>query len=252
MTSKLEKEKTNNQDSNSNKSKNHVSTCLVTQEKEKQNKKDNSDLYQEYTENKLLNKVWSINSDEKQHILIGVTGSIAAIKLPIIIQGLLAYKNVEIQIVYTSSANQFFDLEEIKKYGIPIWTDGDEWKSWKKCGDPILHIELRRWAHLLLLTPLSANSLSKIANGICDNLLLCILRAWSPNLAIFAAPSMNTLMWQHPLTKRHIQFIHETLPYIKFIEPIEKTLACGDTGIGAMAEPTEIINRVVQHLALHT
>lgn len=125
-------------------------------------------------------------------------------------------------------------------------------KLWKKYGDPILHIELRRWAHLLLITPLSANSLSKIANGICDNLLLCILRAWSPDLTIFAAPSMNTLMWQHPLTQKHIQFIHKTLPYITFIQPIEKTLACGDTGIGAMAEPAEIVNRVVHHLALLT
>ncbi|QSL66011.1 hypothetical protein MERGE_003148 [Pneumocystis wakefieldiae] len=226
MASKHEKEGTNNKDCGLERQGKNASTCSVEQEKEKN---DNSELYQEYTENKLLNTAWSSDSDKKRHILIGVTGSIAAIKLSAIIQGLLAYKNVEIQIVYTSSANQFLDLEEIRKYGIPAWTDGDEW-------------ELRRWAHLLLITPLSANSLSKIANGICDNLLLCILRAWSPDLTIFAAPSMNTLMWQHPLTQKHIQFIHKTLPYITFIQPIEKTLACGDTGIGAMAEPAEIIN----------
>ncbi|KTW26715.1 hypothetical protein T552_02721 [Pneumocystis carinii B80] len=252
METKYEKEKTNSQDYNSNRSENYDSTCLIAQEEEKLDKNNNSDLYQEYIENEPLNKIWSINSDIKRHILIGVTGSIAAIKLPIIIQGLLKYKNVEIQIVYTSSANQFFDLQEIKKYNIPTWTDGDEWELWKKYGDPILHIQLRRWAHLLLLIPLSANSLSKIANGICDNLLLSILRAWSPNLTIFAAPSMNTLMWQHPLTQKHIQFIQQILPHIQFINPIEKTLACGDTGMGAMAEPTEIINRVVLHLALST
>lgn len=219
---------------------------------EKKKISDKSEIYQSHMEKDILIKNQLSALNEKKHILIGVTGSIAAIKLPIIIEKLLTYKNVEIQIVYTMSATRFFDRNEIERYGIRTWTDDDDWKYYKKYNDPILHIELRRWAHLLLLTPLSANSLSKIANGLCDNLLSCILRAWSPNLPVLAAPAMNTLMWKHPLTQKHLQFIQETLPYIEFIGPIEKTLACGDKGMGGMEEPNKIIDRVVHHLALCT
>lgn len=53
-----------------------------------------------------------------------------------------------------------------------------EWELWKKRGDPVLHIELRKWADFLLVAPLSANSLAKISNGLCDNLLTLVCRAW--------------------------------------------------------------------------
>lgn len=56
--------------------------------------------------------------------------------------------------------------------------DEDDWRSWQKVGDPVLHIELRRWADVLLLAPLSANTLAKAASGLCDNLLTCVVRAW--------------------------------------------------------------------------
>ena len=59
-----------------------------------------------------------------------------------------------------------------------IHFDEEEWEAWKKRGDPVLHIELRKWAHVLLITPLSANTLAKISNGICDNLLTQVCRAW--------------------------------------------------------------------------
>jgi len=65
--------------------------------------------------------------------------------------------------------------------------DEDDWRSWKTVGDDVLHIELRRWADIMVIAPLSANTLAKVANGMCDNLLTCVVRAWD---------------WQKPLLVR--------------------------------------------------
>ena len=67
-------------------------------------------------------------------------------------------------------------------------------------GDDVLHIELRRWADLLLIAPLDANTLGKLAAGLADNCLTCVWRAWDPDRPVVLAPAMNTLMWRHPLT----------------------------------------------------
>ena len=69
----------------------------------------------------------------------------------------------------------------------------------------MLHIELRRWADLLLIAPLDANTLAKLAAGLADNCLTCVWRAWDPARPVVLAPAMNTLMWQHPLTARRLR-----------------------------------------------
>ena len=144
----------------------------------------------------------------------------------------------------------------------PVLGDEDEWKAWQKVGDKVLHIELRRWADLLVISPCSANTLAKISNGLCDNLLTCIVRAWdlqhapdsspylpspnlpSPNLPpllaypLLVAPAMNTLMWSSPFTSRHLTTL--TALGATIIDPVSKRLACGDIGLGAMAEPGDI------------
>lgn len=79
----------------------------------------------------------------------------------------------------------------------------DEWSLWNERGDPVLHIELRRWADVFVISPLDANTMGKIANGICDNLLTCVARAWDPKMPLLFAPAMNTMMFDHPLTKEH-------------------------------------------------
>ena len=82
-----------------------------------------------------------------------------------------------------------------------VWfTDADEWGGWKSRSDPVLHIELRKLAKIFLIAPLSANTMAKFANGLCDNLLTCVFRAWdfnSPEMfgSVIVAPAMNTFMY---------------------------------------------------------
>lgn len=129
-----------------------------------------------------------------------------------------------------------------------LWTTADEWSSFKEIGDPILHIELRRWADIVLIAPCSANTLAKLNAGICDDLLTSFMRALSSNTPTVLFPAMNTLMWDHPLTAKHVQGARE-LGY-EVMGPVEKKLACGDTGRGAMTEWSDIVQLVVDKFAL--
>lgn len=110
---------------------------------------------------------------EKRNILIGVTGSVAAIKVGEFIEGLkdIAIKNnieIEIKIVATNSAKNFFnDLV----MGLILKCE-DEFNNWKAVGDDVFHISLRQWADLYIILPLTANTLAKLSNGLCDNVLV--------------------------------------------------------------------------------
>lgn len=85
---------------------------------------------------------------------------------------------------------------------LQVLKDEDEWSCWSKREDPVLHIDLRKWADVLLVAPLSANTLAKLANGLCDNLLTCVARAWDFSRPLLVAPAMNTLMWESPFTAK--------------------------------------------------
>ncbi|KAF0383908.1 phosphopantothenoylcysteine decarboxylase-like protein [Gigaspora margarita] len=169
-------------------------------------------------------------SQKKINILIGATGSVASIKIPILVQSLHQYENVEIKVVSTDNALHFFDKESLtKELGVEVTTDADEWKAWSKMSDPVLHIEYRNWADIFVIAPLDANTLGKVANGLCDNLITCILRAWDMTRPVVVCPAMNTFMWDHPFTSTHLRILNEQLGF-QVIPPISKKLACGDMG----------------------
>jgi phosphopantothenoylcysteine decarboxylase len=205
-------------------------------------------------------------------IVLGVTGSVAAIKTPALFTALLALGH-EVRIVATEPALYFFDSAELASpsavgqtiaAGRVLFRDHDEWPApGYKRGDPVLHIEFRNWADLLIVAPLDANTLAKFALGLCDNFLTCLFRAWDFSRPVILAPAMNTLMWQSALTCRHLGQIlldHGTLSALPsdfrlehadehfarhaskliLIPPQSKRLACGDVGMGAMAEVTRI------------
>ncbi|KAM9375116.1 LOW QUALITY PROTEIN: phosphopantothenoylcysteine decarboxylase [Phaethornis superciliosus] len=173
------------------------------------------------------------------HLLVGVTGSVAALKLPLLIEELLKIPGLEVKVVTTERAKHFYSAQEIP---VTLYSDEDEWQLWRSRSDPVLHIELRRWADLMLVAPLDANTLAKLANGICDNLLTCVIRAWDLRKPLLFCPAMNTAMWEHPLTAQQVEQL-KGFGYIE-IPCVVKKLVCGDEGRGAMAEVGTIVERV--------
>ena len=211
-------------------------------------------------------------NDGKHHVLLAATGSVATIKLPLIAKALTDSDNVSVRVILTPSAENFLqgqakeqpDIEQVDQLlGIDaVYHDGDEWaKPWVR-GDPILHIELRRWAHVLVIAPLSANSLAKIVNGMSDSLVTSVVRAWDTTgmidgkrKRIFVAPAMNTAMWQHPVTTKQIRVLEKDWGndqggWFYVLRPVQKALACGDNGNGAMMEWTQIVQQVRRHLGV--
>ena len=122
-----------------------------------------------------------------------------------------------------------------------VLTDEQEW-SWERMGDPVLHIELRRAADLLLVCPASADVMAKISLGIADSLFLSVVRAWDFGKPAILCPAMNTVMYEHKLTLTH----EEALVSMGFsiIAPVSKQLACNDVGKGALASVEDIISAV--------
>ncbi|HLD45299.1 MAG TPA: flavoprotein [bacterium] len=178
------------------------------------------------------------------NILLGVTGSVAATLTPKLVQGFQVCDHT-VQVVATQSSKYFFSPSSL---GVKVWLDGYEWLGVEyQKGQHIAHIDLTKWADVLVIAPLSANTMAKLANGLCDNLPTCVFGAWDQTKPVVLAPAMNSNMWTNPVTRRHMQALSELVTYglrLKFASPIEKTLACCDTGIGAMAEIHTIIDTV--------
>lgn len=174
-------------------------------------------------------------------VLLGVTGSVAAIYTAEMVQDLAAAGH-EVKVVATESAVHFFDPAVV-----PVIRDADEWSADRyRRGDAVLHIELRRWADVLLIAPLDANTLAKFALGLCDNCLTCVYRAWDRTRPIVLAPAMNTLMWEHPATSRHLAQVDADMGNVRIVPPQTKKLACDDVGLGAMASRPDIVAAIAR------
>src|SRR5437868_831419 len=142
------------------------------------------------------------------NVLLGATGSVAAVRVPALYDALTADGHA-VKVVATDAAAYFFDPAAVGPAGT-VHRDADEWPGDRYVRDaPVLHIELRKWADLFLIAPLDANTLAKLANGMADNCLTCVWRAWDPNRPVILAPAMNTLMWENPLTMRHLRQLAE-------------------------------------------
>jgi phosphopantothenoylcysteine decarboxylase len=214
------------------------------------------------------------------NVLLGVTGSVAALLTPDL-DGALKGAGHQVKVVATRAALYFFDpaaLDPSRPERDPevVVLDEDEWpgidagRRWQR-GEPVLHIRLRRWADLLLIAPMDANTLAKLAGGLCDNCLTCVWRAWEPARPVVLAPAMNTLMWEHPLTSRHLRQlaadagagdlgpvadlnellrrINASCPRLRIVPPQVKLLADGDFGVGGLAPLGDIVGVVSALLA---
>lgn len=202
-------------------------------------------------------------------VVLGVTGSVAAVRTPALFAALRELGH-DVRIVATEPSLFFFDPVELGPAGDSgkrLYRDADEWDGDRyRRGDPVLHIAFRQWADLLIVAPLDANTLAKFALGLSDNFLTCLFRAWDFAKPVILAPAMNTLMWESPITFRHLKQLLEDhgegqldgtwsldqaadvfarhAPRIVLVPPQAKRLACGDVGMGAMAEVATIAEAV--------
>lgn len=167
-------------------------------------------------------------------MLIGVTGSIAAYKSALLIR-MLVKEGAEVKVIMTPAAKDFISpltLATLSKN--PVISELFEDSQWAD------HVKLGRWADIMIIAPLSCNTLSKMAAGACDNLLMAVyLSATCP---VIVAPAMDEDMWKHPSTKENLNRI---ISYgNKVISVNSGELASGLFGEGRMAEPTEIFDHV--------
>ncbi|CCK73101.1 phosphopantothenoylcysteine decarboxylase complex subunit CAB3 KNAG_0M02480 [Huiozyma naganishii CBS 8797] len=183
--------------------------------------------------------------DKKFHILIGATGSVATIKIPMIIDKLFKIytpEKVSIQLIVTKPAEHFLNGLRMSSE-VKIWREEDA-NATDFNNDILLFHELRRWADIFLIAPLSANTLAKLANGICNNLLTSVIRDWTGKTPVIVAPAMNTFMYINPMTRKHLTMLNDNFPFLEVLKPVEKVLICGDIGMGGMREWNDIVEHV--------
>ncbi|MCF6775923.1 bifunctional phosphopantothenoylcysteine decarboxylase/phosphopantothenate--cysteine ligase CoaBC [Thiotrichales bacterium 19X7-9] len=169
------------------------------------------------------------------NIILGITGGIAAYK-SVILARLFIQSGYDVKVVMTEHAKNFIHPNTFHAI--------TGHKAYDQCYEndfnPMAHIELAKWADLIVIAPATANSIAKLAHGICDDLLSTIILATEAK--VFIAPSMNKIMWHKPITQENIEKLI-TLDY-EIIQPESGEQACGDVGAGRMAEPERIFEIV--------
>lgn len=164
-------------------------------------------------------------------VILGISGSIAAYKSAFLTR-LLVKKGAEVQVLMTGSAADFITpltLSTLSKR--PVLSDVSSESGWNN------HVELGLWADALIIAPATANTLAKLANGLCDNILSAVYL--SARCPVFVAPAMDVDMWHHPATRANIERLRSF--GVQVIPVGHGELASGLVGDGRMAEPEDIV-----------
>ncbi len=178
---------------------------------------------------------------EGRHILLGITGSIAAYKAAMLCR-LLKREGAEVQVVMTALAKQFITpltMATLSRRPILVEFFDPENGQWNS------HVSLGEWADLMLIAPATANTLAKMTAGVADNLLLTTYL--SARCPVMVAPAMDLDMYAHYTTQRNLKELKEH--GVGIIEPGSGELASGLEGKGRMAEPDEIVEQLKAHFA---
>ena len=179
-----------------------------------------------------------------KRVLLGVTGGIAAYKGPDLVRR-LRDRGAQVQVVMTSGATRFVTPITFQAVsGRPVRDD-----LWDEAAEAAMgHIELARWADLVLIAPASADFLARLTTGLADDLLATVCLATSAPIAV--APAMNKVMWDSAATRENIGRLVER--GVRILGPGEGDQACGEVGPGRMLEPDQITQMVVDAISGHS
>jgi phosphopantothenoylcysteine decarboxylase/phosphopantothenate--cysteine ligase len=174
-----------------------------------------------------------------KRIVLGLTGGIACYKAAELARG-LTKAGASVQVVMTAAATQFITTVTMQALtGNKVYTD--QWDA--RFDNNMPHIDLTRDVDAMLIAPCSADFMAKLAHGTCDDLLstLCLARPFA--LPLMIAPAMNVEMWQNPATQRNVRQLKEDR--IGILGPEAGEQACGETGMGRMLEPVQLLEEVI-------
>ncbi|MCF7916437.1 MAG: hypothetical protein K9L61_01505 [Candidatus Omnitrophica bacterium] len=175
--------------------------------------------------------------EKKGNILIGVCGGIAVYKVCQLVR-LFVKNDYSVKVMMTEAACQFIRPLLFKEL-----TDNPVYREmFSNRTQSTEHIKLSEWADLAIIAPLSANTLSKLACGICDNLLTTVICALNPDRPVLLAPSMNENMWQNSIIQKNLSVLKKIKSYT-ILAPEKGTLACKVVGVGRMPEVTKIYKK---------
>lgn len=179
-----------------------------------------------------------------KHILLGVTGSIAAYKSADLVRR-LREAGASVRVAMTENAKRFITPLTMQAVsGYPVHDDLFDVHAEAAMG----HIQLARWADLILIAPATADFMARLAHGEADDLLTTLCLATQAPIAV--APAMNQGMWKHTLTQDNLQVLQKK--NIRIMGPTQGSQACGDMGPGRMLEPIDIIKEVNELFATNT
>ncbi|MDP2310087.1 MAG: flavoprotein [Pseudomonadota bacterium] len=176
-------------------------------------------------------------------ILLGVTGGIAAYK-SCEITSLAVKAGHDVRVIMTANATRFVGALTFEALsGNPVLLDTFAGAPLPESTSAIDHISWAKWAEVVLVAPLSANTLAKLACGLADDALTTVLMAVPRPTPIVLAPAMNTAMWDHPVVRRNLDWLQALDRYV-LVDPVSKRLACGDVGAGALPDPSDLLGLV--------
>lgn len=182
-----------------------------------------------------------------RHILVGISGGIAAYKIPELIR-LLIKQGAEVRVTTTRNALQFVTQTTLQTLsGAPVYSD--VFAAINQHATE--HISLPEWADLMIVAPATANSLAKFAYGIADDALSTTFCSCLARKPILIAPAMNDKMWESPATRQALERLR-SYENVTIIEPAEGPLACGTSGRGRMPEPELLLEEVISALTPKT
>jgi len=178
-----------------------------------------------------------------RRILLGVSGGIAAYKAADLVSRLVKADR-EVRVVMTRSATRFVTpLTFEAMSGHPVMVDALATGSGGEAS-AIEHIDWAKWADRAVVAPCTANTLARLAVGLADDALSTVFMALPEGVPTWVCPAMNTAMWDHPVVQRNLRWLDELGRYT-IVAPTSKRLACGDVGVGGLAEVDDIVSAVL-------